>query len=216
VQGTFDRLMALASGPTRHQNANVRSVPDLVEAAVRLGRADEVGASLELYARWAAVMRRPWIEALHARCLAMTETDAEPHFQRALALHDDKSRAFERARTELLYGEWLRRSRRRTDARAQLTSALQVFEELGAAPWAARARTELSAAGASVARAAVSDVLASLTPQELQISQLAAQGMSNNDIAAQLFLSPRTVAYHLYKAYPKLGITSRSELAALL
>ncbi len=216
VQGTFDRLQALASGPTRHQNANVRSVPDLVEAAVRLGRADEVTASLELYGRWAKTMRWPWIEASYERCLALTETDAEPHFQRALTLHDDKSRLFERARTELLYGEWLRRARRRTDAREQLTSAQQAFEELSAGPWAARARSELSAAGASVARTAASDVFSTLTPQELQISQLAAQGMSNNDIAAQLFLSSRTVAYHLYKAYPKLGISSRSELAALL
>jgi DNA-binding CsgD family transcriptional regulator len=215
VQGTFDRLQALASGPTRHQNAHLRSVPDLVEAAVRLGQSSEVTESLEQYGRWATTMRRPWIEAMYARCLALTEADAETHFQRALTLHDDKSRAFERARTELLYGEWLRRARRRTDARAQLTSALQAFEYLNATPWASRARAELSAAGASVARTAASDVLAALTPQELQISQLAAQGMSNNDIAAQLFLSPRTVAYHLYKAYPKLGITSRAELAAL-
>ncbi|MBM7783378.1 helix-turn-helix transcriptional regulator [Tenggerimyces flavus] len=216
IQGAFDRLQALASGPTRHQNANLRAVPDLVEAATRLGRVEEVTASLELYGRYAKAMRRPWIEALYARCLALTEQDAEPHFQRALTLHDDKSRLFERARTELLYGEWLRRARRRTDAREQLTSALQAFEELSAGPWAARARSELSAAGAAVTRTAASDVLAALTPQELQISQLAAQGMSNNDIAAQLFLSSRTVAYHLYKAYPKLGISSRSELAALL
>jgi DNA-binding CsgD family transcriptional regulator len=215
IQGTFDRLQALASGPTRHQNANVRSVPDLVEAAARLGRANDVAASLELFGRFAAAMGRPWIEALYERCLALTESDAEPHFQRALALHQDTSRRFERARTELLYGEWLRRARRRTDARDQLTAALRTFEEVGAAPWAARARSELSAAGASIARTTESDVLASLTPQELQISQLAAQGLSNNDIAAQLFLSPRTVAYHLYKAYPKLGITSRAELAAL-
>jgi DNA-binding NarL/FixJ family response regulator len=101
------------------------------------------------------------------------------------------------------------------DARAHLTTALRVFEDLGSAPWAARARAELGATGAATPRPAASDVFTDLTPQELHITQLAAQGLSNRDIAAQLFLSPRTVAYHLYKAYPKLGVSSRADLAGL-
>jgi DNA-binding NarL/FixJ family response regulator len=116
----------------------------------------------------------------------------------------------------LLYGEWLRRERRKRDARVQLLASLQTFDKLGARPWANQARTELTATGAAPPRAAPPDLLAALTPQELQITRLAARGLANRDIAAQLFLSPRTVAYHLYKAYPKLGISSRAELPALV
>jgi DNA-binding CsgD family transcriptional regulator len=218
VQGTFDRLRAVAQGPTRHQAAVVRSVPDLIEAAVRLGRPEDAVEPLALFTRWATTMRRPWIDALLARCRAVTTPDsgAERYYLEALALHEPRSRPFERARTELLYGEWLRRERRKSDARVQLNSALRAFEELNSTPWAARARAELGATGSTVPRVAAPDVFAALTPQELQISQLAARGLSNRDIAAQLYLSPRTVAYHLYKAYPKLGIASRGELAALI
>ncbi|MEU4510359.1 LuxR C-terminal-related transcriptional regulator [Nonomuraea wenchangensis] len=121
------------------------------------------------------------------------------------------------ARTELLYGEWLRRQHRRTDARARLRSALDGFERLGARPWADRAATELRATGESLtSRADDHDPLSRLTPQELQVVRLAATGLSNRDIGTQLFLSPRTVGYHLYNAYPKLGITSRGELPGLL
>ncbi|WP_158056846.1 helix-turn-helix transcriptional regulator [Saccharomonospora sp. CUA-673] len=134
---------------------------------------------------------------------------------------------FEQARTELVHGEWLRRQRRPARARAHLRAALSAFDRLGAAPWAERARTELRAAGASsepaaetrgsdgssagVERAGVE----TLTPQERRIAALAADGLSNRDIGARLYLSPRTVGYHLYKAYPKLGVTGRGELAKL-
>ncbi|MGA6167102.1 response regulator transcription factor [Amycolatopsis magusensis] len=107
----------------------------------------------------------------------------------------------------MLYGEWLRRARRKSKAHDHLSAALKVFEELGSGPWAARARAELGATGAGVTPKPASGAQAELTPQELQITQLAAQGLSNRDIAAQLYLSPRTVAY------PKLGVTSRGELA---
>lgn len=106
--------------------------------------------------------------------------------------------------------------RRRVDARAQLRVALEIFEEVGARPWAERTRRELRAAGETVAaHALATDLFDRLTPQELQVVRLAAAGLSNRAIAAQLFLSPRTVGYHLYKAYPKLGVTSRAELAGL-
>ncbi|HEX4814179.1 MAG TPA: LuxR C-terminal-related transcriptional regulator [Nonomuraea sp.] len=217
VQDAFDGYHALVKGSYRHQGIAFRIIPDLVEAGVRLGRGHDVTVPLARYTTWAATLRLPWIDALLARCEAMTAPDAEAesHYQRALALHEPESRPLERARTELLYGEWLRRSRRKTDARTHLTSALHAFEELGAVPWAARARAELGAAGAPVVGATRLDTYAGLTPQELQIVQLAAQGMANRDIAARLFLSPRTVAYHLYKAYPKLGVRSRGELAGL-
>ncbi|MFG2006447.1 LuxR C-terminal-related transcriptional regulator [Spirillospora sp. NPDC048911] len=212
IQEAFDRLQTIAQGPTRHQAAVVRSVPDLIEAAIRLNRPDATAAPLALYTRWAKALDRPWIDALLARCQAMTSRSPEPHYLRALKL---QARPFEQARTHLLYGEWLRRSRRKNDAQEHLSAALQTFEDLHSTPWAARARAELSASGATVSGSETPDAFAKLTPQELQITRLAAQGASNRDIAAQLFISPRTVAYHLYKAYPKLGITSRSELAAL-
>jgi DNA-binding CsgD family transcriptional regulator len=217
IQDAFDRLHAIVTGSPRHQTAVARCVPDLVEAAVRLGRPKDAAPGVELLTAWARTVRQPWIDALLARCHALTAPDAaaEAHYQRALSLHEAKSRPFERARTELLYGEWLRRAKRKAEARVQLGAALRVFEELGSVPWAERARTELSASGASVPRAAAPAAFADLTPQELQITQLAAHGLSNRHIAAQLFLSPKTVAYHLYKAYPKLGIASRAELAAL-
>src|SRR5262249_46225043 len=119
----------------------------------------------------------------------------------------------ERARTELLYGEWLRRNRRRSDAQHRLRSALDIFQRLGAAPWAERAPAGLRTSGQSqAAEGCQHDPLSRLTPQELQVVRLAASGLSNRDIAAQLFLSPRTVAFHLYRAYPKLGVASRHEL----
>jgi DNA-binding CsgD family transcriptional regulator len=215
IQDSFDRLRTLAAASRRHQGAVVRSTPDFVEAAVRLGRAGEV--SLDRYETWVRTLGQPWLGALLSRCRAMTapEAEAEQHYLRALDLHEPLARPFDRARTELLYGEWLRRARRKNEAREHLGAALRVFDELGSPPWAARARTELGAAGAVVAQAPAPDVFAGLTPQELQVTQLAAQGLSNRDIAAQLYLSPRTVAYHLYKAYPKLGITSRGELAGM-
>jgi DNA-binding CsgD family transcriptional regulator len=221
VQDAFDRLRTIVDGPYRHQGAVVRSVPDLVEAAVRLDRPEDAAAPLARFAGWAEALGQPWMAALLARCRALTlpAAEAEPHFLAALARHEPGRRPFERARTELLYGEWLRRARRKSGARVHLGAALRTFEELGCAPWAARTRAELGAAGAPVAgstAAATPDAFADLTPQELQITQLAAQGMSNRDIAAQLFLSPRTVAYHLYKAYPKLGVSSRGELAKLV
>ncbi|MFJ8431999.1 AAA family ATPase [Kitasatospora sp. NPDC094019] len=217
-----DRLHALTTGPYRHHVGATRAVPDLVEAAVRLGEPERAAEPYERFARWAGAAGTPWAEALRLRCQALLGPDelAESAYRAALDLHEGAHRPFERARTALLYGEWLRRERRRTDARPHLAAALETFERLGAAPWADRARTELTATGTAVPAPAVVEgegagALAALTPQELQIARLAARGLTNRDIAAQLFLSPRTVGHHLYKAYPKLGIASRTELAAL-
>jgi DNA-binding CsgD family transcriptional regulator len=220
AQAALDRLLLLTDPAVRHQICATRSVPDLVEAAVRLGVPEQADEALERFERWAARSRQGWAAALVARCRALRAPDgrAEECWTRALKAHDPHRRAMESARTALLYGEWLRRARRRSEARGHLQGALDVFERLGARPWADRARNELGAAGAAVTVApqvrSVADE-AGLTPQESQIVRLAAQGLSNKDIAAQLFLSPRTVGYHLYKAYPKLGVVSRGELTGL-
>ena len=140
--------------------------------------------------------------------------EAEREFERALSLHAEADRAFDRARTALLYGEFLRRERRRIDARAQLRAALEVFEQLGAAAWAHRAHVELRASGES-ARKRDPSTIHELTPQELQIARFVAEGLSNKEVAAQLFLSPRTIEYHLRHVFTKLGITSRTQLARL-
>jgi DNA-binding CsgD family transcriptional regulator len=134
----------------------------------------------------------------------------------AIRLHAAGARPLEQARTELAYGRWLRRAKRRIDARVQLESALATFGQLGATPWAGQARDELRATGATTVAQARNDGLAGrLTPQELQVVRRAAAGLSNREIAAELFLSPRTVGYHLYKAYPKLNVSTRRELARL-
>ncbi|QCX75231.1 Putative HTH-type transcriptional regulator [Streptomyces sp. YIM 121038] len=141
---------------------------------------------------------------------------ADALFAEAVRVHLHDQRPFERARTELLYGEWLRRRLRRSDARPRLRAALELFDAVGAPLWAERARAELRATGETTpVRDREPGLLDRLTPQELQIVRLAATGLSNRDIAAQLFLSPRTVGYHLYKAYPKLGVASRGELARM-
>ncbi|WP_405365705.1 ATP-binding protein [Kitasatospora sp. NBC_00039] len=214
-----DRLQALTTGPYRHHVSGTRAVPDLVEAAVRLGTPERAAGPYERFARWARAAGVPWAEALRLRCQALLGPDelAESAYLAALDLHDGTHRPFEQARTALLYGEWLRRERRRTDARPHLRAALETFELLGARPWADRARSELTATGTSAPAPAdaPAGALTALTPQELQIARLAARGLTNRDIAAQLFLSPRTVGHHLYKAYPKLGIASRTDLPAL-
>ncbi|MFJ9445771.1 ATP-binding protein [Kitasatospora sp. NPDC101235] len=214
-----DRLHTLTTGPHRHHISATRAVPDLVEAAVRLGTPERAAEPYERFARWAAAADRPWAEALRLRCQALLGPDelAETAYRTALTRHATAHRPFEQARTALLYGEWLRRTRRRTDARPHLRAALETFDRLAAHPWAARARTELSATGTPAPTPATpaGTPQSPLTPQELQIARLAAQGLTNRDIAAQLFLSPRTVAHHLYKAYPKLNITSRTELTTV-
>ncbi|GAA2082466.1 hypothetical protein GCM10009780_20480 [Actinomadura alba] len=211
------RLERAWHGPARHSPLLLFAAADQVEAAVRADRPERAAEPLRRFEEWAEATCRPWARAVALRGRALL-LDEEEHYGAAVRMHGEGGRPFERARTELLYGEWLRRARRRSDARAPLRSALEIFERLHAAPWAERARSELRATGetgAAVARPVASDQLDRLTPQEAQVVRLAAEGTSNRDIAAQLFLSPRTVEYHLYKAYPKLGVSSRRELSGL-
>ncbi|QEU95397.1 LuxR C-terminal-related transcriptional regulator [Streptomyces kanamyceticus] len=208
----------VAASPSGRTIAVLYGVPDRVEAAVRTGQAASVRELAADFDAWARHAGAAWARALAARCRALLAPDpaAGAAYEEALALHADDGRPFERARTELLFGEWLRRAGRRSEARTPLRSALDTFELLAAAPWAERTRAELRATGESRARRGGGLApLEHLTPQERQVVRLAATGMTNRDIGAQLFLSPRTVGYHLYNAYPKLGVASRGELAGL-
>ena len=193
----------------------VLALADTVEAAVASGRPEAGEEPMARLAAFARGARQPWADGVASRCRALLTGDADGeadrHFALALASHRLGGRPFERARTELLYGEWLRRSRRRAQARARLGAALEIFERLGAVPWAERARGELRAAGQGV-RAGGDDAPGRLTAQEMQVVRLAMTGATNRQIAARLRLSHRTVAYHLYKAFPKLGVASRAEL----
>ncbi|MFE2141523.1 ATP-binding protein [Streptomyces sp. NPDC059456] len=193
-------------------------LPDLIEAAVRAGRPERASEAARLLGEWATALGEDSLAAPARRCLALTGPDgeAEGHFLAALALHEGGS-DHDRARTALLYGEWLRRLRRQIDARDPLRAALDGFERLGARPWADRARTELAAAGGQTGLTAPEDgPIGVLSPQEREVVRLAAAGASNREIGARLFLSPRTVGHHLYRAFPKLGVSSRTELSALL
>ncbi|QSB05390.1 helix-turn-helix transcriptional regulator [Natronoglycomyces albus] len=194
-------------------------VPDLIEVAARQGRTEDHREIFAWFRDYSYACQQPGAEAIVERCLALlaADDDAQAHFARAVELHrQGTDEAFERARTDLLYGEWLRRQRRPSQARSRLRAAAETFERMQAHPWSQRARSELRAAGDSSAQSRAGAVLQhSLTPQELQVVRLAAQGLTNRDIGGQLFLSPRTVGYHLYKAYPKLGVSSRAELPQL-
>ncbi|MBF6398663.1 AAA family ATPase [Nocardia cyriacigeorgica] len=214
VDAALSRLTLLSVEPARHQVIGLRVLPDLVEAAVRADAAQQAAEAGDRLTAWAQATGADWIRALdhRARALAAADDTAEQHFRVALATG---GRPFDTARTQLLFGEWLRRDKRKTEARTLLEAAAETFDRLGFAPWAQRARTELAALGVRAAARAAHGLAAALTPQEWQIVRLAAQGMSNREIAAQLVLSPRTVGHHLYKAYPKLGVVSRGELADL-
>ncbi|MCA2221989.1 ATP-binding protein [Nonomuraea aurantiaca] len=207
----LDHLQAAGQ---RHPVVALCAAPDLVEAAVRAGRVDLAEKAAARFEGWAAVVERPWANAIAARLrgLLAEGDEAGGHFARAVAVPADQP--FQQARNELLYGEWLRRAHRRSDARRRLRAAFEAFEALGAAPWARRAHGELEAAGAAaVSRSG--GPLDRLTPQERQVVRLAAAGLSNRQIGARLFLSPRTVGHHLYKAFPKLGVASRAQLGDL-
>jgi DNA-binding CsgD family transcriptional regulator len=202
-----------------HELADADLVPaaELVDALLRLGEASEAEAVASSYEQAARAKGQPWAlaRAARGRGLLAPDDSAPRWFEAALEAHAATLDRFETARTRLAYGERLRRAARRVDARAQLRSALDDFEDLGAARWAERTAAELAATGETVHRRDA-DPRSSLTPQELQVSLLLVEGRTTREAAATLFLSPKTVEYHLRKVYTKLGIGSRSELAELL
>ena len=208
-----------ASGETEGDEPGVaRFQPDLLEVLWRLGAQDEVPPRLEVLVRQADRPRHTWTEAVVERIRGLMAPDGEvdEHFARALELHGRTRQPFETARTQLLHGERLRRAKRRADARTPLGHALAVFERLGAEPWAERARAELRATGGPTGSAAPAIATDELTAQELQIALQVAQGRTNREVAAALFLSAKTIEYHLGSIYRKLGIRRRGELAAAL
>jgi DNA-binding CsgD family transcriptional regulator len=201
-------------GELRHPVVVTMASLDGVEAAVHAGRRNSALGWLRGMEAFATHTAAPWAQArvTHAHGLLSEGHVAEGRFQEALDHHRRAQRPFERARTELAYGELLRRARRRIAARAHLEAALDTFERLGAAPWAERARLELRASGQAARRRDPSTLL-QLTPQELQVARFVATGLPTREVAAQLFLSPRTVEFHLRNIFAKLGISSRSQLA---
>ena len=210
------RLEAVSSAApgTGHPYVALRALPDLVEAAVRADRPDVAESAATRFAGYAQQGALDWQLALAARCRALITRPSEAKEQllsEALTFHDRDRRPFNKARTLLLLGEHLRRERRRVEARAHLRSATETFQRLGAAPWEQRARAELRATGES-ARKREPSTLTQLTSQQLHVVRLVAEGATNKEVAAQLFLSPRTVDHHLRNVFAKLGISSRAEL----
>jgi DNA-binding CsgD family transcriptional regulator len=194
----------------------MQHTPDFIEACVHAGRIPEARDALAGFERQASATERTWTLATAARCrgLVADADDFEAQFDDALAWHHRTPTPFERARTELCYGERLRRSRRTTQARERLRSALTTFERLGAAPWAQRAEVELRATGEHRRRGLAAHW--ELTPQEIEVAAIVARGATNREAAAALFVSPKTIEAHLGRIYRKVGIRSRTELANLL
>ncbi len=213
-----ERLLALATPghPTAYAPVALLATRELVEAAAQAGALEGMEPFVARFERWAQWDQRTWTLVVAHRCRALIThgSAAEQHYQAALAVDGIVAPPVELARTELLYGEWLRRAYRRTEARVHLHAALEAYERLGATPWAKRARAELRASG-ETARTRDPSTLTQLTAQERQAAGLAAQGLSNREIAAQLFVSRHTVSYHLHKVYAKLGIVSRAQLGQL-
>ncbi len=189
--------------------------PDLVEAYVRSGRDDEAARLVEALSAQAERGGAPLAHAFAGRCRGIVADEAfEQEFERALEWHDAAGLPFERGRTLLAFGVRLHRARRRVEARERLREALETFDRLGAPNWAERARVELRAAG-GIERKTVygSD---ELTAQEVRVAMAVARGAKNREVAAELFLSPKTIDFHLGRVYRKLGIHSRTELATIV
>jgi DNA-binding CsgD family transcriptional regulator len=212
---------ALAEAQAAEQSASphvsIWALTELIEAATRTGQTRQAADALGRLAEATSIGQTDWAQGIYARCRALLSDgqDAEDSYREATARLGRTGFRPELARAHLLYGEWLRREGRRADARVQLRTAHEMFDTIGMRAFAERARRELRATGETARRRAASPH-EQLTPQETQIAQLAQAGLSNPEIAAELFLSPRTVEYHLAKVFAKLGITSRRQLRQAL
>ena len=214
--GRYDAAMAAALRVTdRAELVPVNWVlPELIEAASRAGAQDLTAATNRNLTDRSKASGTDWALGIAARSHALLADDehAEELYAEAIERLARTRVAVDLARAHLLYGEWLRRQHRRVDARKQLRTAHEMFTDFGMAAFAERARIELRATGERL-RERTAETLDQLTPQESQVSRLAAQGSTNREIAAQLFISPSTVEYHLRMAFRKLDVKSRTQLA---
>jgi DNA-binding CsgD family transcriptional regulator len=192
------------------------ALPELIEAAARAGHHTVAGSAFATLSERALAAGTPWALGLRARCAALIDAGehAEEHYREAVSRLQQSRAMVDLARTHLLFGQWLRRARRRRDARRELRTASDMFTAMGADGFAEQASTELRATGER-ARARTPETAFDLTPREAGVADLAAAGASNNEIAAQLFITPSTVEHHLASVFRKLGITSRTQLARL-
>jgi ATP/maltotriose-dependent transcriptional regulator MalT len=219
-RGEYERALRAAEISAAEQDEFSvvrRALVELVEAGVRSGNPERAVEALEQLTPTTRASTTRWAQGIEARCRALlSEGDvARALYQDALRLLSGTGVKFELARAHLLYGEWLRREGERADAREELSVAHAMLTEFGARAFADRARDELAAAGASVPRPAAREQ-GRLTRQESQIARLAADGLTNPEIGARLFLSRHTVEWHLRKVFSKLGIASRREISAVL
>jgi DNA-binding CsgD family transcriptional regulator len=207
----FDR-----NDPAFHEAARFMSITYLADAASQSGQRDITAPIFDELEALAQRTPSPTLHAglVYARAVLASDDGAEQLYEIALG-SDLRRHPFERARLQLAYGAWLRRQRRVSESRAPLRAARQVFDALACVPWGERARQELRASGEQ-STGRVPATRDQLSTQELQIAQMAATGMTNREIAQQLYLSHRTVGSHLYRVFPKLGITSRSQIAGAL
>jgi len=190
------------------------TLPDLIEAAARSGKHETAASAFDMLSERALAAGTHWALGLRARCQALISGDehAEGAYLESIRQLKQSRAVVDLARSHLLYGQWLRRAKRRRDARHQLRIAHDMFTTMGAKGFAEQAGTELRATGER-ARIRAPQTTFDLTPREARVAELAAEGSSNNEIAAQLFISPSTVEYHLGKVFRKLNVTSRSQLA---
>jgi DNA-binding CsgD family transcriptional regulator len=208
-----------ADGAPLHHHFSYLAIADLAASAARAERHLEAKTLLECALARVSHAPGPRLEQLAARArgLLAEPAGAEAHFAAPMADPAGDTWPFERAQLQLDYGEWLRRQRRINDAKPVLGAALEAFRRLGAAPWTRRAESELRACGVTgQAPSAAPGALDELTAQQREIVILAGHGLTNGEIADRLFLSPRTVASHLYRSYPKLGIAGRHQLRDLI
>jgi DNA-binding CsgD family transcriptional regulator len=218
--GRYEEALAAARPGAAYppaMNVQARTLTELVEAAVRCGRPEEAADAIRRLVEMACACRTDWILGIEARARALVAdpADADELCRQAIDRLGRTRIRSELARAHLLYGEWLRRQGRRVDARSQLRNAHEMLTAIGMAAFAERARVELAATGAKV-RKRTAETRDDLTAQERQVAELARDGLSNPEIGARLFLSRRTVQYHLGKVFGKLGIRTRNELARAL
>ncbi|MGW7613420.1 LuxR C-terminal-related transcriptional regulator [Streptomyces sp. NPDC054766] len=208
----------VGAGPRRgHFAVRMLAVPCFVEAAARTGQTEAARSAVAEFAHWAAQGADPQAPAQLARCRALLSgpEECEALFTTALDRHDEVAGDFERGRTQLLYGAWLRRRRRPGEARGRLRDALVSFERGGALGWATQARAELRATG-DAGPGEPAGQLTLLTPQQLRIARCVAEGATNREVALRLSVSPRTVDHHLRNVFAALGVRSRVELSRLV